>query len=77
MGKDTQKLHDDPFYKATKTTVCAATAGLFSYFGSGSTTIFNITNQTCHQISDIVAEPAHVLVHGQTYEQKNKPKPYK
>lgn len=73
MPKDSSKngLHDDPFYIATKTATCAAVSAFFSYLGGGSATIYGVSNKICDSIADSVADPAHVLVHGQTYEQKN------
>lgn len=72
-----KKLHDDPFYKAAKASTCAATAGFFAYFTGGSPTVYGVADKICDTISDAIAEPAHKMVHGKTYEEMNgkPPKP--
>lgn len=65
-------LHDDPFYKVTKTATCAAVSGFFSYLTGGSPVVYGTADKICHSVSDAVAEPAHIFVHGESYEDKNR-----
>ena len=70
MAKDKpKKLHDNPFYKATKTATCATVSGLLSWLSGGSAPVYGTVNTVCDSVSDAVANPIHVLVHGKSYEE--------